>query len=71
MESGANVAPSDLTSALDLVGFSSACIATSTTEEPTLEEARVNAVWAIASALGKGRNVILMFGCFVLYISWR
>lgn len=48
-----NVSVGDLTSALDAIGFGSSCIATTTTEEPTLEQDGVNAVWAIASALGE------------------
>lgn len=48
-----NVTVTDLTSALEAIGFESSCIATSTSEEPALEEAGVNAVWAIASALGR------------------
>ena len=47
-----SVSPTVLTAALDTIGFSSSCIATSTTEEAPLEEAGVNAVWAIAAALG-------------------
>ena len=52
VEPGANVTVTDLTTKLEDIGFESKCIATSTSEEPTLEEAGVNAVWAIASALG-------------------
>ncbi|CAM9295617.1 unnamed protein product [Laminaria digitata] len=52
VEPETSVSPADLTAALDGIGFSSSCIATSTTEESPLEEAGVNAVWAIATALG-------------------
>lgn len=48
-----NVSVGDLTAALDAIGFGSSCVATTTTEEPTLEQDGVNAVWAIASALGE------------------
>ena len=58
VEPDITVSPTVLTAALDAIGFSSSCIATSTTEESPLEEAGVNAVWAIASALG---------GC----LAWR
>lgn len=47
-----SVSPADLTSALEAIGFPASCIASTTTEEPTLEQDGVNAVWAIASALG-------------------
>lgn len=53
IEPGTSVSPAVLTAALDVIGFSSSCIATSTTEEAPLEEAGVNAVWAIATALGE------------------
>lgn len=53
IETGTNVALSSLTSALDAIGFNSTCIAASTTEGPLLEESGVNAVWAIATALGE------------------
>lgn len=58
VEPETSVSPTVLTAALDAIGFSSSCIATSTTEEAPLEEAGVNAVWAIATALG---------GC----LAWR
>lgn len=53
VDPAASVSPTDLTSALDAIGFGSECIASTTTEEPTLEQDGVNAVWAIASALGE------------------
>lgn len=53
VEPEADVSIDALTSALSAIGFVSTCIATSTTAEPTLEDG-VNAVWAIASALGEG-----------------
>lgn len=56
-----------LTAALSRIGFESTCIATSTTEEPSLEDSGVNAVWAIASALGETEgllwlDVMILFG---------
>lgn len=57
----------DLIKALGEMGFSSTCVATSTTEEP-LDDGGVNAVWAIASALGdgNGRSTFFFFLCW-----WR
>ncbi|CAN0396187.1 unnamed protein product [Ectocarpus sp. 8 AP-2014] len=52
VDAKANVTLGDLTSALDAIGFGSSCVATTTTQEPTLEQDGVNAVWAIANALG-------------------
>ncbi|CAN0167297.1 unnamed protein product [Scytosiphon promiscuus] len=49
-ETGVSVG--DLTSALDAIGFGSHCVASTTTNEPALEQDGVNAVWAIANALG-------------------
>lgn len=45
-----------LTSALDSVGFSSTCIAISNTEDD-IDDSGVNAVWAIASALGEDNGI--------------
>lgn len=58
VDQGGGVSPTDLTSALDAIGFSAECVATTTTEEPTLDENGVNAVWAIASALGERARCI-------------
>ena len=58
VDQGGGVSPTDLTSALDAIGFSAECVATTTTEEPTLDENGVNAVWAIASALGERAHCI-------------
>lgn len=53
LEPGITISLNELTGALSAVGFDSTCIATSTSEEHTLEESGMNAVWAIASALGE------------------
>ncbi|CAB1112891.1 unnamed protein product [Ectocarpus sp. CCAP 1310/34] len=53
VDTEANVTLGDLTSALDAIGFDSSCVATTTAQEPTLEQDGVNAVWAIANALGE------------------
>lgn len=53
VDTAASVSPADLTAAVEAVGFTATCIASTTTEEPTLEQDGVNAVWAIASALGE------------------
>lgn len=53
MEPETNVSPSEFTGALSAVGFDSTSIATFTSEEPTLQEPGIKAVWAIESALGE------------------
>lgn len=53
VDPAASVSPTDLTAAVEATGFTATCIASTTTEEPTLEQDGVNAVWAIASALGE------------------
>lgn len=53
MDPDAEVSVQDLTSALDAIGFSSSCVASTTSNEPALGQDGVNAVWAIANALGE------------------
>lgn len=53
VDQNGGVSPADLTSAVRAIGFSAECVATTTTEEPELDENGANTVWAIASALGE------------------
>eukprot|EP00903_Cladosiphon_okamuranus_P006520 g6372.t1 len=52
VDTAASVAPADLTAAVEATGFTASCITSTTTEEPTLRDDGVNAVWAIANASG-------------------
>eukprot|EP00903_Cladosiphon_okamuranus_P008324 g8008.t1 len=52
VDTASSVSSADLTAAVEAIGFTASCIASTTTEEPSLGEDGVNAVWAIASALG-------------------
>eukprot|EP00752_Nemacystus_decipiens_P017281 g15483.t1 len=47
-----SVSPADLTAAVEAIGFTASCIASTTTEKPTLGQDGAHPVWAIAVALG-------------------